>query len=395
MSGPGVSGPEMIGTVPVAQAVLPPATECGSFDVGCQAGQAAESAFEQIITNVAQSAAEVVVASAAWWTRTDSINPLDPAVLTAQDATRELIGLILVGSVLVQSMRIIVSRKGEPLIMVVTGLLRYAAVSALGLTTLQLALRAADALATQLLDDAATNFALLMQGVLTDGDASFLMLLVSLVAVVLSLVQWVLMAMRQAGLLVLAAMLLLAAAGSLTRSTRGWLDKLIVWMLAMVAYKPGAAFVYYVGFTYMSSPSAVDAGSVATMATGIMVLLLAVVALPVLLKFFAWSGTQIGGGGGGGSGFLGAAGAMAMSQGYGRGPVDRAATMQASGPGSVTTAGGYAAGAASAPGAAGRAGLSAVNPAVGVAAAAGAAGAAAARGAARGMTGTSGSGEGS
>ena len=124
----------------------------------------------------------------------------------------------------------------------------------------------------------------------------------------LSLVQWVLMAMRQAGLLVLAAMLPLAAAGSLTRSTRGWLDKVIVWSLAMVAYKPAAAFIYYLGFTYMSSPSAVDAGSVATMATGIMVLLLAVVALPVLLKFFAWSGTQIGGGGGGGSGFLGAAG---------------------------------------------------------------------------------------
>ena len=64
---------------------------------------------------------------------------------------------------LVQSIRLILSRKGEPLIMVVTGLLRYAAVSALGLVTLQLALRAADALATQLLDDAATNFALLMQ----------------------------------------------------------------------------------------------------------------------------------------------------------------------------------------------------------------------------------------
>jgi type IV secretion system protein TrbL len=385
MSGPGVSGPEMIGTVPVAQAVLPPATECGSFDVGCQAGQAAESAFEQIITNVAQSAAEVVVASAAWWTRTDSINPLDPAVLTAQDATRELIGLILVGSVLVQSMRIIVSRKGEPLIMVVIGLLRYAAVSALGLTTLQLALRAADALATQLLDDAATNFALLMQGVLTDGDASFLMLLVSLVAVVLSLVQWVLMAMRQAGLLVLAAMLLLAAAGSLTRSTRGWLDKLIVWMLAMVAYKPGAAFVYYVGFTYMSSPSAVDAGSVATMATGIMVLLLAVVALPVLLKFFAWSGTQIGGGGGGGSGFLGAAGAIAMSQGYGRGPVERAAAMQASGPGSVTTAGGYPPPAGAGATGAGAAGTAASAAAAGAAATAGAT---AARAVTRRMTGT-------
>jgi hypothetical protein len=395
-----MSGPDASGAALIAQAAPQPAPECGSFDVGCQAGQAAESAFDQIIIDVAHSAAEVVVGAAAWWTTTDSIDPLDPAVLAAQDATRELILLILVGSVLVQSIRLILSRKGEPLIMVVTGLLRYAAVSALGLVTLQLALRAADALARQLLDDAATNFALLMQEILTDGDATFLTLLVSLVALVLSLVQWVLMAMRQAGLLVLAAMLSLAAAGSLTRSTRGWLDKVIVWSLAMVAYKPAAAFIYYLGFTYLSSPSAVDAGSVATMATGIMVLLLAVVALPVLLKFFAWSGTQIGGGGGGGSGFLGAAGAMAMSQGYGRGPVDRAAAMEASGPGSVTTSGGYpppAGAAAGTAGAAGRDGLSAVNPAIGMAAAIGtaaAAGTTAAGAVARGMTGTPESGEG-
>jgi type IV secretion system protein TrbL len=46
--------------------------------------------------------------------------------------------------------------------MVATGLVRFAAVSASGLTELQLALRAGDGLATQLLDDAANNFALFM-----------------------------------------------------------------------------------------------------------------------------------------------------------------------------------------------------------------------------------------
>ena len=57
--------------------------------------------------------------------------------------------------------------------------------------------------------------------------------------------------------------------------------------------------------------------------------------MPVLLKFFAWSGTQIGGGGGGGSGFLGAAGAVAMAQDQRRrGAVDRAADIDATGPGS-------------------------------------------------------------
>ncbi|MDN5750497.1 MAG: hypothetical protein L0H64_18630, partial [Pseudonocardia sp.] len=294
-----------------------PAQECGTFDLGCQAGQAIGSAFQGIVAEVARGAAELVVTTATWWVETDSIDPRDPAVAAAQDATRELILIILVGSVLVQSIRIILSRKGEPLVMVALGLIRFAVVSALGLVALEIALRAGDALASQLLDGAASNFALLMQDLLVnDTEASFLVLLVSLIAAVLSLVQWVLMAMRQAGLLVLAAMLPLAASGSLTRSTRGWLDKLLVWLIAMVAYKPAAAFIYYIGFSYLSSPAATHAGNAGTMITGIMVLLLAVIAMPVLLKFFAWSGTQISGGSGGGSGFLGAAGAVAMSQGY-------------------------------------------------------------------------------
>jgi hypothetical protein len=221
-----------------------PAQDCGTFDLGCQAGQAVGSAFQGMVTEVARGAAELVVTTATWWVETDSVDPRDPAVVAAQGATRDLILIILVGSVLVQSIRLILSRKGELLVMVATGLVRYAVVSALGLVVLQIALRAGDALASQLLDGAATKFALLMQDLLVngDGDAVFLVLLVSLIAAVLSLVQSVLMAMRQAGLLVLAAMLPLAASGPLTRSTRGWLDKLMVWLIAMVVYKPAAAF---------------------------------------------------------------------------------------------------------------------------------------------------------
>ncbi|WP_300017776.1 hypothetical protein [Pseudonocardia sp.] len=374
-------------------ALAQPAQECGTFDLGCQTGQAIGSAFQGIVAEVARGAAELVVTTATWWVETDSIDPRDPAVAAAQDATRELILIILVGSVLVQSIRIILSRKGEPLVMVATGLIRFAVVSALGLVALEIALRAGDALASQLLDGAASNFALLMEDVLVDGDATFLVLLVSLIAAVLSLVQWVLMAMRQAGLLVLAAMLPLAASGSLTRSTRGWLDKIMVWLLAMVAYKPAAAFIYYIGFSYLSSPNAAHAGNAGTMITGIMVLLLAVIAMPVLLKFFAWSGTQIGGGSGGGSGFLGAAGAVAMSQGYGRGAVDRAAAMENGGPGSYATFGGSPTPAGAAPvaatGGSTAAGTGAATGAgaVGGAAAAGVVGAAAVRAAAGGMTG--------
>ena len=48
--------------------------------------------------------------------------------------------------------------------------------------------------------------------------------------------------------------------------------------------------------------------------TGLMVLLLAVVAMPVMLRFFAWSGTAVAGERGGGAAFVGAAGADALAR---------------------------------------------------------------------------------
>ena len=290
----------------------------------------------------------MVVASASWWVQTPSVDPTDPAVLAAQAITRPLIGYLLVGSVLVQAIRLIISRRAEPLLTLAAGLLRFAVVSALGLTVLRGALLAGDALSAHLLDGAANNFAFAMRDALIrDQDRLFLALLFSVVALVLAMIQWVLMAFREAGLLVLAAMLPLAAAGP-----RAWLNRLLAWLLAIVVYKPGAAFIYYIGFSYLSTTSSNDPGGIGTMITGIMVLLLAVLAMPLMLRFFAWSGVQVAGERGGGAAMLGAVGAMSLSGAAGRAAaVTQAGFMDSSGPGSAGGAsgpGGAAAGVAGA-----------------------------------------------
>jgi hypothetical protein len=358
--------------------------ECGTFDLLCHTEQAVSSAWDQMVTDIADGAAELVVTMTTWWVTTDSIDPTDPAVLSAQSLTRDLVAIILVGSVLVQAMRLIISRKGEPALLVATGLIRYAITCGLGLVALQTALRASDALSVQFIGGATDSFALYMRDALrNDPERGFVLLLIAVIAAVLAIVQWVLMALRQAGLLVLAAMLPLAAAGSLTKSTRGWLDKIIVWLIAMVAYKPAAALIYAIGFQYLSSPAANNDGSIATLMTGIVVLLLAVVAMPVLLKFFSWTGVQIGGASGGGSGFLGAAGAIAMTRtSGGRGAVDRAADIDATGPGTAPASTAPPAGAAQTGARGGAASM------LGTAAIVGSAAASAVRKAGDGMTGS-------
>jgi hypothetical protein len=136
----------------------------------------------------------------------------------------------------------------------------------------------------------------------------------------------------------------------------------------MVVYKPAAALIYYIGFSYLSTTSSNDPGGIGTMITGIMVLLLAVLAMPLMLRFFVWSGVQVAGERGGGAAMLGAVGAMSLS-GCGRagrrghpGPVHGQRRPGSAGPSG--TGGGAAAGVAGAAlaAASGGAGSAGVRP---------------------------------
>ncbi|GAA4558865.1 hypothetical protein [Pseudonocardia xishanensis] len=313
------------------------AADCGVFDLECKSAGLIQSALDELVIRITEAAAELIVAATSWWAQTDSVDPMDPAVLAAQGQTQLLVLVILVVSVLVQAIRIILSRKAEPLIQVAGGLLRFALVSALGLVVLQAGLRAGDELSRVVLDNAANNFAVLMVDNLTYQEGiknNFSYVLIGIVAAVLAALQWCLMLGRQAGLLVLAAMLPLAASGSINRATRGWLGRLLPWLIAIAVYKPAAALIYFIGFTYLTTTSSNQPGEVTTMLAGLVVLALALVAMPALMRFFSWSGTQIGGQGlVGGSQMLGAVGAAAALPMRSR-AVHRAATQSAAGPGS-------------------------------------------------------------
>ena len=140
------------------------------------------------------------------------------------------------------------------------------------------------------------------------GAAPAAVLVFGLVAIVLSLVQAVLMLFRQMALIVLAGVLPLAAAGSIAPMTRAWVRKVSVWMLALICYKPAAAAVYATAFTMIGS-----GGSPETALMGFVMLLLSVLTLPALMRFFTWTTGTIARSAGGGQ-LLGAAtvGAIAI-----------------------------------------------------------------------------------
>ena len=160
---------------------------------------------------------------------------------------------------------------------------------------------------------------------LGSGAAPAVVLIFGVLAIVLALVQAVLMLFRQAALIILAAVLPLAAAGSVAPATRTWVRKITAWMLALICYKPAAAAVYAAAFTMIGSGRGIRAAL-----TGFVMLALSVLALPVLMKFFTWTTGTVASAGGGGQ-FLGSAamGAVAVgalrSQGTATAAQDQAA----------------------------------------------------------------------
>jgi type IV secretion system protein TrbL len=305
---------------------------CDSWLPHCVVENAVKGAFEQIADSAASAAGQIIVESFTWWLHTSSVDPQTPAVVTAQAYTVPLIALVLMGSVLVQAMRMTLSRKRDPALNVAVGLVRYFVVATLGLVVLSGALKAADDFSVWVVDQGMADFAVQIRRSLTADVVTnpFLLLVLGGLGVVLGVLQWVLGFVRQAGVLVLAALLPLAAAGSINESTKPWLNRMLPWLLTLVCYRPMAALIYSIGFTFLGR-----ANDVTTAMTGLMVLVLAVIAMPAMMRFFSWAGVSMTGGGG--AVMAGAIGAASLLGASSRAPATQHANdLAARGPGSNT-----------------------------------------------------------
>jgi len=261
---------------------------------------------------------------------------------------------ILVASLglLWQAIMLTVTRKGEPLLQALRGLGTVALWSAAGIVGTQLALKASDAYTVWILKQAIYGDSLnpteslgTALATLSPGEAYGLLILGVLfngLILFVSVAQIILMIFREASVVILAGMLQLAAAGSFTRLTSGWLPKVTGWMLALISYKAIAASVYAVAFALMG------ADGVRNSIVGLAVMLLAIFALPVAMKFFNWTTGTLSEGSStlGMLGTAGAAGVHAASSLRGIGGYhvgDHATYMDQHGPGtggaSSTTAG--------------------------------------------------------
>jgi hypothetical protein len=108
----------------------------------------------------------------------------------------------------------------------------------------------------------------------------FIVLILGVVVILAQIIQLLLMLARNALLLLLVGVLPVAAAASNTMMGRQWWSKAVAWLIAWVLYKPVAATIYAASFEMAS-----EGQDVATQMAGLMSILLALFALPAMMRF--------------------------------------------------------------------------------------------------------------
>lgn len=133
------------------------------------------------------------------------------------------------------------------------------------------------------------------------GTGALLVIVLGLFALLASLFQIVLMIARGGMLVVLAGVLPFMASFTNTEAGRSWFKKGVGWLFAFILYKPAAAIIYAAAFQLAGTDLWVDDGSgVISVITGVTLMVLALFAMPALMRFVTpLVGATAGGAGGG------------------------------------------------------------------------------------------------
>ncbi|WP_092557415.1 hypothetical protein [Herbiconiux ginsengi] len=239
-----------------------------------------------------------------------------------QNALWYWVGGLAILSIIIAGIRMAWEQRAQPGKDLIQSLITLVVVSGTGLAVITLATTAADQFSVWILQGATncdvsaagsqcfgTNMAALIT--LTAGSPIGVIgvLILGAIALLMTYVQVALMVIRGGLLVVLAGALPLTASFTNTQMGKQWFGKMIGWTLAFILYKPAAALIYAAAFSLAGTDAFQDdGGGIYSILTGLALMLMALIALPALLKFVAPMTGAVAGGGAGGLALAGAAG---------------------------------------------------------------------------------------
>lgn len=220
-------------------------------------------------------------------------------------------------SIILAGLRMAWTQRVQPGKDLLQSLFTLIVVSSAGLVGITLAVAAADGFSIWILDGATNadfgkNITTMLGLTATSLIGLIALLIVGSLATLFSYIQIILMVIRGAMLVLLAGIFPISASFTNTETGRSWFKKASGWLIAFILYKPAAAIVYAAAFKLTGSNIFQDDGSgLVKILTGLALMVMALVALPALMRFVAPMVSQVGGGGGAGLALAAAGGAAA------------------------------------------------------------------------------------
>ena len=237
------------------------------------------------------------------------------------------VGGLAVVSVIIGAIRMAWEQRANPGKELLQSIMTLIVVAGAGLTFITLAAAATDAFSVWVLNNATgcdvteagesncfgTNVVGMIALTSTSPVGLLGVLILAVIAFLMTIAQVALMVIRGGLLVVLAGVLPLTASFTNTQMGRQWFQRAIGWTIAFLLYKPAAALIYAAAFRLVGSDAFRDGGGgLVSIITGMGLMLVALFALPALLRFVMPMTAAVIGGGAGGLAMAGMAGAAGV-----------------------------------------------------------------------------------
>jgi len=282
-----------------------PGVRQGCDAAGGAVSGAANAAAQAFVDGFADGFARLVKTMTTFWVDvpTPQIGGAGGPVAQVQGLIYWTQGFLLVLSLLYVAGKMAITRSGKVAGEAARGLGTMVVVVGAGVTAIDVLSVAGDAWSRWIINQSVGGSMTTRLGALAGGSAQMTQLgigiefIVALLGIISCIVQIFFLLARVGILTLLAGTLPLSAAGLATPAGRAWFQRTLAWIVAFLLYKPAAALVYASAFALAG-----HGNDVISVLSGLMLIVLAVFALPALMRLATPMVAAASGGGGGGLG---------------------------------------------------------------------------------------------
>jgi len=282
-----------------------PGVRQGCDAAGGAVSGAANAAAQAFVDGFADGFARLVKTMTTFWVDvpTPQIGGAGGPVAQVQGLLYWTQGFLLVASLLWVAGKMAVTRSGKVAGEAARGLGTMVVVVGAGVSAIDVLSVAGDAWSRWIINESVGGSMTTRLGALAGGSAQMTGLgigiefIVALLGIISCIVQIFFLLARVGILTLLAGTLPLSAAGLATPAGRAWFQRTLAWIVAFLLYKPAAALVYASAFALAGRGN-----DILSVLSGLMLIVLAVFALPALLRLVTPMVAAASGGGGGGLG---------------------------------------------------------------------------------------------